>query len=477
VVFLIGFIRLTLFEQTFTMKKNYVAGIKSFIFLMIVFNSNAQLITNPNLTPAQLVKILVGNSNSVVISNITNSWEDSLDFRPVGSFIGIGTNIGLDSGIILTTGTVDTADVNGPKGPNDNGGATVMGYGDILGTSSNDQDLKDIAGIPDIYDAAILEFNFVPCADTVKFRYVFGSEEYPEYVCSPYNDAFGFILSGGITNPISHVNLAKIPGTTTPVTINSVNGGAVGSAGFAGLCGGIGDPGLNNSAYYVDNATGTTIQYDGFTKVLTAMSPVVAGETYHIKIAIGDVSDGLLDSGVFLEAGSFKSTPFPIDLTVDRDTICTDQKVVLTNNANTSSTLTHAWDFGGANVLSGSGKGPYELRWDTPGLKKIKASLNACTLVSDSIYVFVTNDCKIETPNIFTPNSDDKNERFAFKGLADFPNSKLIIYNRWGNLVYENSNYTNDWTGSDVSDGVYFYVLEVSNGDKYNGYVTILRKS
>ncbi|MEO8733008.1 MAG: choice-of-anchor L domain-containing protein, partial [Flavobacteriales bacterium] len=94
------------------------------------------------------------------------------------------------------------------------------------------------------------------------------------------------------------VNIALIPNTSTPITINNVNS-------------------TSNSQYYIDNGTGSNapynssnfyVQYDGFTVVLTARYAVTCGQTYHIKIAIGDASDTAWDSGVFLQAGSFAST-------------------------------------------------------------------------------------------------------------------------------------------------------------------------
>lgn len=145
----------------------------------------------------------------------------------------------------------------------------------------------------------MLQFDFVPTGDSLSFRFVFGSDEYLEFVGS-INDVFGFFLSGpGINGPYSNnaTNIALVPGTNLPVSINNVND-------------------VSNSAYYINNGTGYNapynadaryIQYDGITRVLTANASVVCGATYHIKIAISDISDGILDSGVFLEAGSFKS--------------------------------------------------------------------------------------------------------------------------------------------------------------------------
>jgi gliding motility-associated-like protein len=254
---------------------------------------NAQLAINNTLTPAQLVQnVLLGGG--VTASNISYNGVPSPATAQVGTgtFTATNSNLGLTAGVILATGSVNNA-----------AGLASQFSGDANGTGS-DPDLALISG-QNINDRAVLEFDFIPTGDTLRFRYVFASEEYPEFVCS-INDAFGFFLSGpGITGPFSNnaINIALVPGNppTIPVTINTVNNGVNNNPN---------DPfcPAQNAAYYVDNGTGTTVVYDGFTVVLTAFALVTCGATYHIKIAIGDASDSTYDSAVFLEAGSFASS-------------------------------------------------------------------------------------------------------------------------------------------------------------------------
>lgn len=265
-----------------------------FVFPVLIFITsfaNAQLVTNSTLTPTQLVQtVLLGGG--LTATNITYNGDPTA----IGSFIGTSSNIGFSGGLIMASGDIANA-----IGPNDSGGSTT----DFFSTSS-DPDLSAIATAT-LNDAAILEFDFVPTSDTVKFRYVFGSEEYPEYVCSNYNDVFGFFITG--PNPAggsySNQNIAVIPGSSLAVAINSVNPGVAGSSSGGGSC-----TSLAFSSLYFNNETpaGQTVQYDGFTKPLTAISAVQCGQTYHIKIAIADAGDGAFDSGVFLEAGSFSSS-------------------------------------------------------------------------------------------------------------------------------------------------------------------------
>src|SRR5690606_5401633 len=259
--------------------------------IVSLLSVQAQLVVNTGtMTPTQYVQnVLVGAG--VTVSNVTFTGQST----QIGDFDGTNTFIGINGGLILASGTVTTA-----VGPNNSGssGTSMAGNGDV--------DLTTIAGIS-TFDAAILEFDFVPIGDSIKFNYVFGSEEYLEFVNSGVNDAFGFFLSGpGITGPYTNsaINLALIPNSTTPVTIDDVNS-------------------TTNAAYYVDNGTGSNapyntnpqyIQYDGHTVVLTAQAQVVCGQTYHLKIAIADAGDGVWDSGVFLEGGSLTSTGVDINI-------------------------------------------------------------------------------------------------------------------------------------------------------------------
>ena len=79
-----------------------------------------------------------------------------------------------------------------------------------------DLDLNTISGFT-TYDAAVLEFDFVPSGSAVTFQYVFASEEYSEYANAGFNDVFGFFVNG--------VNRAVLPDGVTALSINTVNGG------------------------------------------------------------------------------------------------------------------------------------------------------------------------------------------------------------------------------------------------------------
>lgn len=249
----------------------------------------SQLVVDNTVTPDDAVQtILLGDG--IQAFNITFNGSP----EQIGSFNGQNSNIGIGEGVVLASG-----DVIVTVGPNDMGSATEGG-GNFGAT---DPDLEQLIPGFGLNDAAVLEFDFIAAGDSVSFRYVWGSEEYPEFVNSSFNDVFGFFLSGpGISGPYSlnAINIALVPGTTLPVTIDNVNIGV-------------------NSQYYVDNTNGgaNATQLDAFTTVLTAEAGgLQCGETYHIKIALADAGDSSYDSAVFLEAGSFASNDVSITATI-----------------------------------------------------------------------------------------------------------------------------------------------------------------
>lgn len=215
----------------------------------------------------------------------------------IGEFTNGITNVGFSSGVIMATG-----DINVAPGPNDQNGAGGGGAG------GGDGDLATIASGP-MFDVAVIEFDFTPTQTPLTFDYVFASEEYCEYVNTAFNDVFGFFISGpGIAGT---QNLAVIPMTNTPITINTVN--HVTNSGLyvhntpAGLdnCENGGVSGTLPPAIPATGPATQELQYDGFTRKMTAVAQVIPCSTYHIKLAIADVGDGLYDSAVFLKAGSF----------------------------------------------------------------------------------------------------------------------------------------------------------------------------
>jgi gliding motility-associated-like protein len=268
----------------------------SFLLILSLISHwvNAQIIIDNTANAQQLAQMLAGNG--VRISNAVLTNRDGAS----GRFFRNGSSILLDSGIVLTTGQVlSTNDIIGIDG-------FASSLANNINVTRGDADLDNIVNTP-TFDACILEFDIIPNGDSINFRYIFCSEEYPDYNCTEFNDAFAFLISGpGITGK---KNIALIPGTQIPVAINSVNNGIPGIIGGGAIdnCSSMG-PGSPFVNFYVDNSASRTITANGFTVIFTAKAAVQACQTYHIKLTIADVFDRVFDSGVFLEAGSFNSS-------------------------------------------------------------------------------------------------------------------------------------------------------------------------
>lgn len=257
---------------------------KSLFVLLVVVLLSATAFAGPvTVTPTgdatALAMKLIGDPDlGFVSASYTGSAVAS------GTFVGDSGTLPFSSGIVLTSGYATNA------------GGAVNTSDAITGDNGLDGSAMLNALIPgySTYDATILTITFIPKANVISFQYVFGSDEYNEWVDSAYNDVFGFFLNGtAIAN-----NIALIPGTNTPVSINNVNLG-------------------KNADYYTTNdpsegAPPVTMEYDGFVglkKVLYAQANVNPGVENIIHIAIADAGDHILDSGVFLKEGSFVNKP------------------------------------------------------------------------------------------------------------------------------------------------------------------------
>jgi gliding motility-associated-like protein len=325
-----------------------------FVLLMVLSNYviNAQLVVdNTSQTPLQLAQnVLLGQG--INISNIkfngssvnANAMNDQ-----IGQFSnGSTTNIGINKGLILSTGNAIIA-----KGPNDRSLATLPTSNALEG----DLDLSILTNNQIIKNVAILEFDFIPVGNKLNFNFVFASDEYPEFVNDFYNDNFGFFISGpGISGPFtgSAQNIALIPNTTLPVSINNLNNGTANN----GPC--------EYCAYYVNNEGGGSIQYDGFTTLLVANADVQCGQTYHIKLAIANVGDNLYDSAVFIEGASFSSPG--INLGEDLR-ICSTTNYTLKTGLNPS--IVHEWTYNGAVIPFETGP---EIKVNQSGTYGVKAT-------------------------------------------------------------------------------------------------------
>ena len=322
-------------KTRFTIRKITIAII-AFVIVVTSADSTAQLvISNQGASASTILSGFIGNG--LTISNPFINCTSTA----YGTFSG-GTTLGMTNGIVLTTG--NASQLSNPAS--------------YFMSTSNNFDIND----PQLMsldasakkDVCILEFDVIPSCDNLSVRFVFGSEEYPNYVNSSYNDAFGFFVTG--QNPVTggaaylNKNIAIVTGTT-PCSIDNVNAGA-------------------NSSYYVNNSTGTVVPFGGYTTAITSSLAVVPCQSYHFKMAIADAGDHIFDSGVFVDFLQ-----------------CTNVMGVTT----TSTPPSCGVDNGTATALPTGGIGALSYSW-SPAPGSGQGTANASGLVGGTAYTVTVDD-------------------------------------------------------------------------------------
>lgn len=299
------------------------------IFFLVIssFSSYAQLTFTNNPTATALAQNIVGFGMTVTNASLTCPTGASAIFGN-----GASTTLGITNGILLTTGQAsDAGDAGSFLGipfdaDNDNG-------------TDGDALMDGLAGTT-TFDLCKLEFDVSAQCNNLLIKYKFGSEEYLEYVGS-INDAFGFFITG--PNPAggsyNNQNIALVPGTSLPVSIDNIND-------------------VTNSSLFVDNGSGTsTVEYDGITTLLTASTNVVPCANYHVVLAIADAADGALDSGVFLQFGGF-SCPSPTITTNVAASLCTANTGSASVTVAGLTPASYSWSPGGQTTSSITNQAP-----------------------------------------------------------------------------------------------------------------------
>ena len=262
----------------------------------------------PPLQPDNLVtNVFLGNGVELINSQYYGNEE------AVGSFDNAESIIGLKNGIVLSTGhaiSVNSKNIEGETISGNTSGSTVV-----------DEALDELAGVK-VVDIAKFKLDFKPSSDLLTFRYVFASEEYPNFVCFNNNDVFGFFITGPKPGGGRYEgeNIAKIPDPNRPgqfldlpVTVNSVNGGTPGALSDGGLCDQPNES-LEYRQYYNRVDYNAEPVFNAYLDIFTAEALVIPCETYTIEIAIGDGGDQIEDSAVFLEGRSFSTRELIVDI-------------------------------------------------------------------------------------------------------------------------------------------------------------------
>lgn len=300
--------------------------VKKILFLLLIacpFLIRAQVVcTSQNGQSAQSVVENYFLGGGVEVSNVRFNGQLNVNSNQFGTFTNAdtsGQNIKLNSGLIIATG--DILNAAAPSQP-------PAGYSTVPPSDGNNVSpslyylLQQLGLNYAMNDVGVLSFDFVPQGDRVSFKYVFASDEYTSYVCSQYNDAFGFFISGpfdengnfvnigGVTR-YTNENIAIIPGSNPelPVTINTVNSGN--PSGTVQPCV------LSNTHLHILQSSETCNRMIGYTIALeTKRVDVAPCYKYRIEMATCNVSDWSLPSAVFLGANSFKVDAFQLSAQV-----------------------------------------------------------------------------------------------------------------------------------------------------------------
>ena len=275
-----------------------------------------QITNNPPYNTANHLIDNVFSDGTVAISNI-NVFGDPSQY---GFFSNGMTAVSMDSGIVLATRELSSVTnfFGAPNAPVPAPPQLTQGNGTNFGFpwmgNSATNNLKTVsASVPaligqnfnspnDINSACAISFDFVPQDDTMKFKFVFASDEWDIFPCTQFNDVFGFFVAGpGIAGPFNAPpgytnadNFALIPGTSIPITISSIT-----SAFNTGSCNS-----SQNSQYYVNGNVGG-LSLNARTDTMEVIFPVQRCETYNFTMAIANGQDVVLQSAVFLQGNSF----------------------------------------------------------------------------------------------------------------------------------------------------------------------------
>ncbi len=311
-------------------------------------------------SPQELVENILINSGCIENVSVNNFISGNFNGteKSFGYFDGNGSNFPFENGLVMSTGKLSHV-----PGPN------INLSDDDAPNWGGDNDLEQILGISGTLNATIIEFDFTPNADKIRFRYIFASEEYQigdPNTCE-YSDVFAFLIKpiGG-----QYVNIAVVPGTDIPVKVTTVH------PEIPGGCD------AENDVYFGSfNGSSAPINFNGQTIAMTAESEVIPGQTYHIKLVIADDKNYRYDSAVFLEGDSFSiGADLGNDLIGD-SALCEDETFLLQVSGTQNQPLSYVWFKNGTEIL---GEITDSYLVDAPGVYRIEVDYgNGCVAVDE----------------------------------------------------------------------------------------------
>ncbi len=311
-------------------------------------------ISTDEYTTEELINTILTNSALIPATNISSSTGINFDsVNGIGYFQKNDSDFPFDKGIILSSG--DVLNAAGPY----IGEFLSSGSSEWLGDSDIDDIITNSDPILTSRNASVLEFDFTSFSNTLSLNYMFASNEYGFYQCSPYGGDGIIMLLTDVTLDTPAINIAVVPGTITPVSVATIRNGLYNIG-----CLSVNPEYFGN--YYVTDPQTAPINLRGITVPLTAEASMVPGHTYHLKIAIADRVDTIFDSALFIEAGSFNTGNVSSEIQSTLGTIlCEGSTTQLIATGNDY--FTYQWSYNGepvsgnTNILEASEPGDYSV--------------------------------------------------------------------------------------------------------------------
>lgn len=212
-----------------------------------------------------------------------------------------------------------------------------------------------------------------------------------------------------------------------------------------------------------------TYSWSGSSLTSLNLSNLTAG-TYTLSVSD---ANGCVTNSTPIVVGS---EPSPgADFSISNPTASPGEVITFTSTSTGGPFQNYSWTVSGAGLIGTGSSATYSSMVEaTYSMTLVVETVDGCI---DSITKPFDIFGEIKIPNIVTANGDHTNDEFYITNLK--PNSKLVIQNRWGNVVFESDNYKNNWGGIDMSgekldDGVYFYQLITADGKMWQGNVHLL---
>ncbi|WP_412984912.1 choice-of-anchor L domain-containing protein [Pontimicrobium sp. IMCC45349] len=440
----------------------------------------SQVVIDQNVAINDLIpNVLIGNPNFPASNYIVTGSNNFETIHSIGAFTSSNVDFPFEQGLVLSTGNILSVP-----------GANTSIISEGSNSWPGDVDLEAATSMATTLNASSVSFDFIADVSEISLDFIFASEEYGGFECT-FPDTFAFLITD-LTTGITE-NIALVPNTNTAISILTVRGGD--NAG----CDAQNETYFERYNYVTTNtdiphidANNSPINFNGQTVPFVLVKDLVIGNPYNIKIVVGDASDTLYDSAIFVRNSSFGAYPVmeqePSDLVVEDTNDDGVENFNLRMNESqmlgSVNTTIYSFDFSyhvtvedavsGVNSISNP-----EVYQNTSELENIYVRMaNSYTGTA------ITNDFRITTDASLLSTS-----QFDLQNLKVYPNpvvdkltiesggaiiQNLAIYNISGQRVYEQLNKNSNSILIDFSSyskGTYFLKLETEAGSVFKRIV------